>query len=83
MDERSLSQYVRRIIIYRQPINSLRYRRLISESQSNTWSWQETELQLRTAELIEDNAQQALSLLVQYAQSSRMSAYPVTIILLT
>ncbi|KAJ4360247.1 Nuclear import receptor [Didymosphaeria variabile] len=30
----------------------------------------ETELQMRTSELIEENAQQALSLLVQYAQSS-------------
>ncbi|PVH94273.1 ARM repeat-containing protein [Periconia macrospinosa] len=30
----------------------------------------ETELQMRTAELIEDNAQQALTLLIQYAQSS-------------
>jgi hypothetical protein len=31
---------------------------------------------MRTAELIEDNAQQALTLLVQYAQSSRKLPLP-------
>jgi transportin-3 len=33
---------------------------------------QEHELTMRTAELIEDNAQQALELLIRYATSSRM-----------
>jgi transportin-3 len=32
---------------------------------------QEHELTMRTAELIEDNAQQALELLIRYATSSR------------
>ena len=32
---------------------------------------QESELTLRTAELLENNAEQALTLLIQYAQSSR------------
>ena len=32
---------------------------------------QEYELTMRTAELIEDNAQQALDLLIRYATSSR------------
>ena len=35
---------------------------------------QEHELTMRTAELIEDNAEQALKLLVAYATSSRKSA---------
>jgi hypothetical protein len=34
---------------------------------------QEHELTMRTAELIEDNAQQALELLIRYATSSRTS----------
>jgi hypothetical protein len=38
---------------------------------------QEHELNMRTVELIEDNAQQALELLIQYATSSRMSSSPV------
>jgi transportin-3 len=36
---------------------------------------QEHELTMRTAELIEDNAQQALELLIRYATSSRMCFY--------
>jgi transportin-3 len=36
---------------------------------------QEHELTMRTAELIEDNAQQALELLIRYATSSRMFSY--------
>jgi transportin-3 len=35
---------------------------------------QESELTMRTAELIEENAQQALELLVRYATSSRRSS---------
>jgi hypothetical protein len=41
---------------------------------------QEHELTMRTAELIEDNAQQALELLVRYATSSR--AYTLFLVLL-
>jgi transportin-3 len=37
---------------------------------------QEHELTMRTAELIEDNAQQALELLIRYATSSRTSSLP-------
>lgn len=44
---------------------------------------QEHELTMRTAELIEDNALQALDLLVRYATSSRMLAFLHRIYLLT
>lgn len=37
---------------------------------------QEHELTMRTAELIEDNAQQALELLVRYGTSSRTLIFP-------
>lgn len=43
---------------------------------------QEHELTMRTAELIEDNAQQALDLLIRYATSSRMAShYPECMLL--
>jgi transportin-3 len=38
---------------------------------------QEHELTMRTVELIEENAQQALELLIRYATSSRMLFYSV------
>lgn len=71
MAAKSLSQYVRS---NHPPTGTtfLRYRGMLSESESNAWDYQETELQMRTSELIEENAQQALGLLVQYAQSSCM-----------
>ena len=78
MAARSLSQYVRSNHHPPQPPTRRHHLSALSpsssESQSNVWICQETELQMRTAELIEENAQQALGLLVQYAQSSRMSS---------
>src|SRR6478735_9354677 len=73
-ENRSYSTFGRNTMLHHQPptsISSPWYRGITSESQSNAWICQETELQMRTSELIEENAQQALNLLVQYAQSSR------------